>query len=592
MAASDLAGLGLAALATVLPPADPAVGFRVHLVARTGQPGVVGYRDPLGVVSPDGTLLAFTSGRHLRLRRVEGGPVSELGPADRNLTHIAWLPDSRHLASFGRNPDTGEASWVLHDVVGGSRQPLWPGQAGTARVRHLSWAENGTSVGISLRDGGTDLVKLAADGTVVETTASALRLSYPSSSPDGHSVACLALVDGRPRVSLPCGTPSDTEAYGPVAFSPDGGSLYYAAPNDRGTLDLWSRSLPNGRAERLTSFTRDAYAPSVTRAGEVLFKVQDYAVHVATVPAAGGAASLVASFQSETPSWHPSGREIGITYGSWRRFMDDFHYPDIAQDIGVVSLDLALPARAPARVLSATASEDQSVCWSPNGRFMALHSHFGPSDDVFLVPADLSRPPRQISTGGSETGWPRWSPDGRHIVFTTDTARLQPSARGLPSWERPRERNAIIVIGVDQESGEVTEEQREVPLGDFQGQPLHVEWAPDSRRLFFDSNDGDDRRSLNTVAREGGRVTRLHAFESEEGFSGIGASPDGRSLAFIAPARDGFAQIFVVPSTGGTPVQVTSDPSHKTQPSFSPDGKTIALTVWRYEVELFSLGRR
>ncbi len=285
----------------------------------------------------------------------------------------------------------------------------------------------------------------------------------------------------------------------------------------------------------------------MTRAGDVLFKLQDYAVHVATVPSGGGSVTLLATFQSETPSWHPDGRRIGITYGSWHRVIDDFHYPDIAQDVGIVLLDQPLPASAPAQIVSATSSEDQSLCWSPDGRF---------------------------------------------IAFTTDTARLQPQARGLPSWERPRERNAIILIGVDQARGEVRETQREVPLSDFGGQPLHVEWAPDSERLFFDSDDGGDHRSLNVVGRTGGHVTRLHAFESEQGFSGIGVSPDGQSIAFVVRARDGFYQIFVVPSTGGSPVQVTSDPTHKTQPAFSPDGKTIALTVWRYDELFLALKRR
>ncbi len=566
--------------------------FRLQAVARTSQPGVVGYRDPLGAVSPDGAWLAFSSGRHLRLRRFEGGPVSELGPADRNLTHIAWLPDSRRLASYGRNPDTGEAGWLLHDVMTGSREPLWPDMPTTSRLRQLAWAHDGTSVGVALHDATTNLVTLAADGSVLEAAPSPLRLSFPAPGPDGRSVACLALVDRRPRLSLPCGAAPSAEApeaYGPLAYSPDGALLYYGTPNDAGTLDLWSRALGDGRAERLTSFTRDAYAPSVTRAGNVLFKLQDYAVHVATVPSAGGGVTLLASFQSETPSWHPDGRRIGITYGPWRRVIDDFRYPDIAQDVGILSLDQPRPATAPARVVSATSSEDQSLCWSPNGRFIALHSHFGPSDDVFLMPADLSRPPRQISTGGNETGWPRWSPDGRFIAFTTDVAA---SARGLPSWERPRERNAIMLIGIDQATGELKQAQKELLLSEFEGQPLHVEWAPDSERLFFDSNDGGDRRSLNVVRRGGGRVTRVHSFDSEQALSGIGVSPDGRSLAFVAPARDGFYQIFVVPSTGGTAVQVTSDPTHKTQPSFSPDGKTIALTVWRYEVSFLALKPR
>ncbi len=555
-AAGAVKALPIALAAALLGAGSPAI--RLQVVASTSQPGVVGYRDPLGAVSPDGTLLAFTSGRHLRLRRLEGGPVSELGPADRNLTHIAWLPDSRRLASYGRNPDTDEAGWILHDVMAGSREPLWPHRLGTSRQRQLAWSHDGTSVGVALRDAATDLVRLGVDGSVKESAPSPLRLSFPAPSPDGRTVACLALVDGRPRLSLPCGAAPGAEApeaYGPMAFSPDGAHLYYSTPNDAGTLDLWSRSLGDGRAERLTSFTRDAYAPSVTRAGDVLFKLQEYAVHVATVPSAGGAVTPLASFQSETPSWHPDGRQIGITYGTWRRMVDDFRYPDIAQDLGILSLDRPRPASAPARVVSATSSEDQGLCWSPNGRFIALHSHLGPADDVFLMPADLSRPPRQISTGGSETGWPRWSPDGRFIAFTTDVAV---SAHGIPSWERPRERNAILLIGIDQVTGEVKEAQRQVVLSEFEGQPLHVEWAPDSERLFFDSNDGGDRRSLNVVPRGGGHVTRLHRFDSEQAFSGIGVSPDGRSLSFVAPARDGFYQIFVVPSTGGTAVQVTS----------------------------------
>jgi Tol biopolymer transport system component len=48
-------------------------------------------------------------------------------------------------------------------------------------------------------------------------------------------------------------------------------------------------------------------------------------------------------------------------------------------------------------------------------------------------------------------------------------------------------------------------------------------------------------------------------------------------------------QIFRVPTSGGTPEPLTSDPTHKTQPAYSPDGRTIALTVWSYDAQFWQL---
>src|SRR5205807_9811365 len=179
---------------------------------------------------------------------------------------------------------------------------------------------------------GQALQIVSAGGVPLETRRIAGRARFPAWTPSGD-VACVTTADGRSRVTIPCGGPAvrtdpDRDAYGPIAFAPDGKTVYVALANADGYVDLWAAPTAGGRARRLTAFSRDTYAPSVTADGVVLFKVQSYRTSVAVAPAGGGPSLGLAAFQSETPSWDPTGRWIGITYGTWRRVVDDANYPD------------------------------------------------------------------------------------------------------------------------------------------------------------------------------------------------------------------------------------------------------------------------
>ncbi len=120
---------------------------RLHYVTTARQSGPVGYRDPLGVISPDGQWLAYAAGTGLYLQRIVGGPVTELGPGINRVIDMAWLPDSRRLAARERLLDRSASYWLVYDITTGERTPLWPDKT------HLQGTLDATQVDIDIGHG-------------------------------------------------------------------------------------------------------------------------------------------------------------------------------------------------------------------------------------------------------------------------------------------------------------------------------------------------------------------------------------------------------------------------------------------------------
>ena len=474
-------------------------------VTTAHQLGVVGYRDPVGAISPDGKRFAYSEGRFIRIVPIGGGAPVTTSAGDRQVRFLEWTSNDTVIAV--------------------------PRPAATARM---------------------------ADG----------------------AEACLA----DRRLVIPCGRDQqrldpDVDVHGPIAFTAN--RVYFASPGDNGMVALWTADLRTKRAHRVSNFARDAYAPSIASDGTLVFKVQSYRTHLADVAAEGGVTRQLATFQSETPSYHPTLPLVAFTYGTWRRMLDDTKYPDIAQEIGVFDVSRDLPYNKPSQIIAQSDSEDQAMAWSPNGKWIAFHSHREMSDDVWLRPADGSRPDKRITFlgRGAEVGWPRWSPDGKLVLL--DGARKSDG------------RSVMYVIGVDQESGAATSEMREVRAEGFDGDITHSEWLGGSTTVVGVAKEGPGRHVIFALPITGGAPRIVHRYATEHDFSGLGASADGGWVAFAAPASDGFYQIFKKAIGGNAaPIQLTSDPSNKTQPAFSPDGRRVAFTVWSYDATFWSFKAR
>ena len=147
--------------------------------------------------------------------------------------------------------------------------------------------------------------------------------------------------------------------------------------------------------------------------------------------------------------------------------------------------------------------------------------------------------------GRGGAGNPTISPDGKWVTFTGRTARGNGLHRMSPNGGEP----------------------------EFWGEAGGIEWAPDSQSVAFARGDRLWKLGLNE--KQATAIT-----PAIKGTRGPVFSPDGQTLAFSA-TENGFQDVWLVPSAGGTPRRLTKETmaldDGRFDPAWSPDGKTIAF---------------
>lgn len=123
--------------------------------------------------------------------------------------------------------------------------------------------------------------------------------------------------------------------------------------------------------------------------------------------------------------------------------------------------------------------------WSPDGRWLAVAAEDRNANrDIWLVAADGKRKPVNLTRHPAFEGSPRWSPDGRSLVFS---ARRDADGRSqlwrIGFGENDLTTKASIL--------RASEKAKKLPTGDIE--PTRVIWTPDSEKLLFQSRKASDR---------------------------------------------------------------------------------------------------
>ncbi len=229
-------------------------------------------------------------------------------------------------------------------------------------------------------------------------------------------------------------------------------------------------------------------------------------------------------------------------------------------------LSTADPSKQPPRQLTATSKKDRHPRWSPDGKQLLFESNRSGENQLWVIDLDGGEA-RQLTTIATEAATGIWSPDGKWIAFVS---AVWPAYSAKPYAES----NA--------HNQKRKEEAEKNPVKAKVFTRLFYrhwdEYVEDKRQhLFVMPADGGEPRDVTPGDRD--------AYPTSDTFS-VGDdftfSPDSKYLVYTAvPERDEAwstnYDICRVPITGGKVECLTRDnPAADGAPRFSPNGKWLA----------------
>ena len=296
--------------------------------------------------------------------------------------------------------------------------------------------------------------------------------------------------------------------------------------------------------------------------------------------------------------WSPDGRWIAVQLGRL----------DQSGQIALVSVtDGAL------RVLKSVGWNGPSkICFSPDGRYIAYDlasDDAGAQGKIFVLSADGSRETTAV-TDGSTNLVMGWSPDGKHLVYSSNrtggwTLWALPIEDGRPQGSSTRLRTLdapaslgistsgalytlkldiyreLSIASLDWDAGKFAAAPSSPPQGVLGSNRL-PDWSPDGKFLAY-VFDGQGGHFIKILSIATGEIRELHPGLPR--FIRPRWSPDGRSFVVSGYDVKGRPGIYKIDAQSGATSPLIlgsadlSGPQGSALPVWSPDGRFIYYKV-------------
>ncbi len=211
--------------------------------------------------------------------------------------------------------------------------------------------------------------------------------------------------------------------------------------------------------------------------------------------------------------------------------------------------------------LVAMPGEEGRPSFSPDGNQVAFRHIEGPNNSGIYVTLTESGKPLRL-TDSLHDVHSTWSPDGRQIAFTRYSGRTL---------------NIFVVPALG------GTERRLYTTPDVLVPNEYLNWSPDGNALAFAEGSADSSHSWIALLSLADLTTRpLTSPPVDKADWGPAFSPDGSTVAFARSQAPGAASnLFVVPTKGGEPRQITFDNCSTIGLTWTKDGREIVFSSTR-----------